>query len=455
MLLLPFFILWLTTDSLSIPLHKSHGPRRSMSLPNFDRQAALSAQAATRRKFQNAPAILAGLGTSPAYAIPASLQNTYNRASDFATNITLLTSLPKSSSPQPFYSSSAVRVAAALGSLANPNDTTVVPLQDETDGVDDFEYYGPMSFGSQGQTLQIDCDTGSADLWVPVNCNNNCGTIESFQASASSTFRNTTQAFGVVYGSGSVAGTLAEDTVAIGPFKVYNQSFGAVQSVSENFANSPNDGLAGMAFGTIANSHKPTFFENLIPQLRAPLFSVYLTRNQVRGSEIYLGGIDVSKASGDTITWVPVVSKTYWTLNMTAALVNNTPVDTGPNYAIADTGTSFIYVPTHVASAIYQTIPGSKPARDANGNANGFYVFPCVTQIVVSFVFGPHTLAVDPRDMNLGRSPTDSSECIAAIVDAGRNFKFAILGDAFLKSYVSIFDYSHGARVGFLKSINE
>ena len=205
-----------------------------------------------------------------------------------------------------------------MGSLANPNNTTIVPLQDETDGVKDYEYYGPMGFGSQAQPLQIDCDTGSAgtssplpsdrsrqlvftDLWVPVSCTN-CGTLTSFEASASNTYRNTTRPFGVVYvsrflslppcsssldqGSGSVSGTLAEDTVSIGPFKVYNQSFGAVQSVSENFANSPNDGLAGMAFGTIANSHKPTFFENLIPQLQAPLFSVYLTRNKVRGSEV-------------------------------------------------------------------------------------------------------------------------------------------------------------------------
>ena len=79
---------------------------------------------------------------------------------------------------------------------------------------------------------------------------------------------------------------LAVDTVSVGPLKVYNQSIGAVQSVSESFANSPNAGLAGMAFGTISNSHEPTFFENLIPQLAAPLFSVYMTRAQVHGSEV-------------------------------------------------------------------------------------------------------------------------------------------------------------------------
>lgn len=58
----------------------------------------------------------------------------------------------------------------------------------------------------------------------------------------------------------------------------------------------------------------------------------------------------MSKASGN-ISWVPVVSQvlqslippspcflihtqTYWTLNMTGTLVNNTPVYTGADFAV-------------------------------------------------------------------------------------------------------------------------
>jgi len=99
-----------------------------------------------------------------------------------------------------------------------------------------------------------------------------------------------------------VIGTLAQDTVSIGPLKVYNQSIGAVDSVSESFAESPNDGLVGMAFGTIANSRKPTFFENLIPQLQAPLFSVYMTRKEVRGSEVSTALPRLIRVSGVIVT---------------------------------------------------------------------------------------------------------------------------------------------------------
>lgn len=133
---------------------------RSLS-NSLTRTTQLAAQAATRQKFRNAPALLVGHGTSPGYAIPPSLQNTYNRASDYATNITLLSSQSNSSanlSPNP---PSAVTVAGA-GTLGCVNNATTVSLSDDTDNVDDFEYYGPLRFGSQAQSLQIDFDTGSA-----------------------------------------------------------------------------------------------------------------------------------------------------------------------------------------------------------------------------------------------------------------------------------------------------
>ena len=81
-------------------------------------------------------------------------------------------------------------------------------------------------------------------------------------------------------------GTLAQDTVTVGSLKVRNQFFGAAKQVSASFAQSPSDGLAGLAFGTIANSHQLTLFENLMSQLAAPLFSFYMTRTQPRGSEV-------------------------------------------------------------------------------------------------------------------------------------------------------------------------
>lgn len=114
----------------------------------------------------------------------------------------------------------------------------------------------------------------------------------------------------VSQGTGEASGTLAYDVVSIGSLTVQKQAFGAVNDESEDFHDSPNDGLIGMAFGSIASSGKPTFFENLMTerQLAAPIFSVYLTRNQAKGSEVCFGCMDSKKYNGPT-RWIPVNSK--------------------------------------------------------------------------------------------------------------------------------------------------
>jgi hypothetical protein len=113
-----------------------------------------------------------------------------------------------------------------------------------------------------------------------------------------------------VQGAGEASGTLASDVVSLSGLTVSNQAFGAVSQLSEDFNAYPNSGLLGLAFGTIAQSRKPTFFERLIREkkLAAPLFSVHLARNPVSGSEVCFGCFDPSKTRGPP-TWVPVVSK--------------------------------------------------------------------------------------------------------------------------------------------------
>lgn len=166
-------------------------------------------------------------------------------------------------------------------------------------------------------------------------------------------------------GSGSVSGTLAQDRVAIGSLVVDGQYFGAVNEESQDFADSPNDGLIGMAFSSIASSGQPTFFENLISsnKVAAPLFSVHLTRGQSRGSQMCLGCYDPSKATGG-VSWVPVTSRTYWAVDMPGVEVNGRYAEAQNDVTAAiDTGTTLIYFPEALAEAFYNLIPGSAPAN--------------------------------------------------------------------------------------------
>jgi len=89
-------------------------------------------------------------------------------------------------------------------------------------------------------------------------------------------------------GTGRVSGTIVRDVVSTAGLTVAGQAFGSVNNKSDEFNKQPNDGLIGMAFGTIAQSRQATFFENLIKErkLAAPLFSVHLSRHEERGSSV-------------------------------------------------------------------------------------------------------------------------------------------------------------------------
>lgn len=209
--------------------------------------------------------------------------------------------------------------------------------------------------------LTVDVDTGSADLWVPVNClycpNNQ------LDAGRSSTYKDMVDEFSISYGTGDASGTLASDVVSVGGLSVQEQAFGAVTQTSDDFGGFPNDGILGMAFGTIAVSKQPPFFERLIAKgaLAAPLFSVHLARNQTTGSEVCFGCYDPAKTTG-AISWVPVNSTTYWSVSMDALVLNSTVSVTTNLVAAIDTGTTFIYIPDEAASRLYGLIPGAQRA---------------------------------------------------------------------------------------------
>ncbi|PCH36162.1 acid protease [Wolfiporia cocos MD-104 SS10] len=344
------------------------------------------------------------------------------------------------------------------GSAVGLPGTTQVPLEDDVAGGLDILYYGALQFGSQRQTLTVDIDTGSADLWVPVNCRA-CGG-DSFRSSQSTTYKSLAQRFSVTYGAGKVTGTLAQDSVAIGGLEAEQQAFGAVRSESDDFYDQPSDGLLGLAFGTIAQSKRPTLFESLMlsKQVTAAAFSVHLERGHEEGSAICIGCYDTTKAIGP-VTWNPVISRvstytvvdvsavqTYWSIQLSGLSAWPGHTTYANLTAAIDTGTTLIYLPDAVAESFYALIPGSRAAMQYGA---GFYTFPCSSSLAVSLLFSGKSYSVSPQDFNLGRTFEDSPDCVGGILALGKGFPqdLAIIG-------YSIYDYA-GNRVGFSPSVNQ
>lgn len=67
-----------------------------------------------------------------------------------------------------------------------------MPLTDEYDHNMDVLYYGSITVGTPAQTLTVQLDTGSADLWLPTNCVE-CRT--NFKPSESQTYKSANEPF--------------------------------------------------------------------------------------------------------------------------------------------------------------------------------------------------------------------------------------------------------------------
>lgn len=146
------------------------------------------------------------------------------------------------------------------------------------------------------------------------------------------------------------------------------------QNVSSGFvSDTANDGLLGLAFKSI-NTAKPyqlpTFFSNAKPTLALPLF----TANLKKGSpgNYNFGYIDSSEYTG-SITYVNVsTANGFWEFTGNGYAVGSGSFLSSSIDAIADTGTTLLYLPAAAVSAYYAKVPGA-----TNSAWQGGYIFPC------------------------------------------------------------------------------
>ncbi|KAN0108458.1 acid protease [Hyaloscypha variabilis] len=327
------------------------------------------------------------------------------------------------------------------------------------DQQNDSEYLCPVSIGTPAQTLNLDFDTGSADLWVwstllPSSVLSQGSGHTIFDHTKSSTFETAKgKKWQISYGdSSSASGTVGTDNVTIGGLTIKNQAVELATKMSDQFIQGAGDGLLGLAFGTINTvTPKPvaTPVENMISEQDIPssaeLFTVNLgswrdANDPDGGKSFYTFGYidqDTVTASGQEIAYTPVdSSQGFWMFNSTSATVNGTTVDQSGNTAIADTGTTLALVADATCTAIYNAIPGATYDSTQQG-----WVFPSSTTAdqlpVVTFAVGDTQFAVQKED--LGFADAGNGMVYGGIQSRG-TMTFDILGDTFLKGIYAIFD---------------
>ncbi|KAF8859833.1 acid protease [Acephala macrosclerotiorum] len=326
-----------------------------------------------------------------------------------------------------------------LAALAKRQDgsATAVP----SDGV---EYLVSTVVG--GQTLDLDFDTGSADLWVfssELAASSLTGHAY-YTSSKSSTYQALSgYTWDISYADGSGAsGNVGLDTVTIGGTTVTSQAVELAETVSSSFVSDAADGLVGLAFSsinTVSPQQQSTFFDNAQSSLDSPLFAAYLPFNADGAYDF--GYTDSSKYTG-SITYTSVDSSNgFWEYPSTSYKVGSTVHSLSGYTGISDTGTTLILMGDAAVTAYYGQVSGS-----SYSSSEGGYIFPCsATLPTLSFKIGSTYATIPSSLLNYGTA--SGSNCFGSLQSVGSGSQ-NIYGDVFFNAYYGVFDAS-GPSFGF------
>ncbi|KAF4960322.1 hypothetical protein FGADI_969 [Fusarium gaditjirri] len=394
-------------------------------------------------------------------------------------SFTLVAGLPTVSSPNehfvqqvrnPIYKRSGI---AALGKIYRKYhidlpeylENSVLTRRDGTGTVanepieNNAEWLTPVQIGNPPRTFQMDLDTGSSDLWVyGSKAATAGGSSNRYNASKSKTYEEMAGAkWTIEYGDGSGAsGHVVKDTVSIGGLSVEAQAVQVADEVHESFAQQQDlDGLLGLGFSsinTVTPKKQKTFFDNAKTEYGTGVFTADLQHD---APGIYTFGVINKTAYEGDITYTAVDSSTgMWTFTSTGYAVGKGNVTKTPITAIADTGTSLMFLPEAINKAYYSQIDGAKVDATAGG-----YVFPCDTKIPdFTFYVGETGITIPGAYMNFapleGPVPAEKEgkreigTCYGGLQSSAGDIN--IFGDIALKAAFVVFD-AEKTRIGFAK----
>lgn len=333
-------------------------------------------------------------------------------------------------------------------------------------------YFATCSMGTPPQTLTLQLDTGSSDIWVPWNmatvCEEERCTLGNFDPNASSTFTDAGKgAFDISYVDGSYSnGDYFMDSFQIAGATVSNVTMGLGLNTTITY------GLAGVgymlneAIVDTENSNSAAYPNLPVVMVNEGLintnaYSLWLNDLDSSKGNILFGGIDTEKYVGN-LARIDILENNKTNVHdsflvpitsLLAVSESGTDVLTSTEYPIEvvlDSGTTLSYLPNDIAEQIWREV-GATYTRDV-----GLALLPCRMQNSkghFSFGFagpeGPRiNVTMDELVLDLvtsGPPPTFISgpfegedACEFGIQNSSKS-PF-LLGDTFLRSAYVVYD---------------
>jgi hypothetical protein len=288
-------------------------------------------------------------------------------------------------------------------------------------------------------------DSGAGTTWVMGStCQSTaCGMHNSFGPSDSTTYTTTSKTFSINYGSGSVGGSLVQDTLNVAGMKT-SMTFGVANKTSDDFVHFPFDGILGLSMNTGATDN----FWQVLKQnkvLTSNIFGITLGRSSdgTNTGEITFGSTNPSRYTGSiSYTNVSTAAGGDWAIPLGDMGYNGNSAKISGRLGYIDTGTSYAFGPAADVAAIHKLIPG------ANSTDGVTYTVPCSSNLAITVTFSGVTYNISSKDWLLSNGNSCTSNIFGHEVVSGQ----WLFGDLFLKNVYTVFD-ADASRIGFAPKV--
>ncbi|EAS06410.2 eukaryotic aspartyl protease (macronuclear) [Tetrahymena thermophila SB210] len=330
-----------------------------------------------------------------------------------------------------------------------------------------FMYAGEIEVGKNKQKFSVDFDSGSNLLWLT---SKNCPTCRQagynnyYDCNTSDECEITNNYTQVAYGDGSsVGGFIANVPVGIDGLGQVINSLLLVQE-TKNSDNLKSDGLMGLGIYDSSNKDNVSFVSKLYQQglIDKEEFSFYLDFDQ-NGSELVFGGFDETKvADPSQVFYHPVLlngqqnSSQRWVFSLKSVSIgeDNMELQKEANFAIVDSGTSLIAIRNDYFSDFIGILRQNFEISTIYAGTR-FYRVQCGTKL-------PDLTFTITDSQGVDRNYSIPSEfyvinvsgiCVIGVQPLMEMDIQFILGDVFMRRFVSIFSYQD-KTVGLAQSVS-
>merc|ERR1711871_1830678 len=325
-----------------------------------------------------------------------------------------------------------------------------------------MQYFGEVNIGTPAKPFRVVFDTGSFILWVPdVACDGfACATHQKFAIHDSHTGKvldvkkDLVKLSYIKYGTGSMVGVKASDTVKVGNLAV--PKAGVLVATIENgavFRVSPFDGVLGFSRRdkTVKNKNGEVVHFNFLNAAKkagvvksATISFMLGSKGTTAGNGVaVIGGVDKRLYQGK-LTFHPVMRRVMgnWALKLKHLRVGDSKVNhCGEKgcLAIIDTGTSLMVGPD-------QVVKGLMKQMNVQPDCSNIETAPDV-----HFGFGDEPeMTLTAKDLTLQVKSYSQISCKPAIGSTGSRIPMTfphhdgipvlIMGDSFLRHWYAVFD---------------